>query len=82
MTPALSLVISGILLHEKYLDHTDVDGSSEKPESLEKIGTVRLNYSLIRGLDLFAKAEYTDAERDLSDDYERFRGSFGAGYTF
>lgn len=75
VTRQLDLVASGSLIYDKELD-------GDEDESQRKIGTLRADYAAANGLSLFAKVELTDAEEDASDDYDRFRGTLGAGYKF
>ncbi|MDF7809348.1 hypothetical protein P4E94_18030 [Pontiellaceae bacterium B12219] len=80
---AISMVLSGSLVNDRYLDDTLLpDGSYGKPVGTTLIGTYRINVTPVKRLDLFGQIEATDAKQDLAGDYTRLRLSAGLGYAF
>lgn len=75
MIDSLALTVSGALDYGKQMDGAEA-------ETLQKIGLIKLDYTSNIGLGLFASAEYATVEEDIGSDYNRFRTSIGARYTF
>lgn len=74
----LSMVLTGGVVYDKSLDTI----AGKKPEKTTGIGTFRVNVNPVAGLDLFAQVEFSDVQQNAADDYQRMRGSLGAGYQF
>lgn len=83
MNSMLSMVLSGSMVYDRYLDDTTLPGGQTgKPESTILIGTFRINVTPVKRVQLFGQVEATDAQQELSDDYQRLRLSAGLGYAF
>lgn len=79
----VTMVLSGSAVHDRYLNSTLLPGGSTgKPTTTLFIGTYRLTVQPIKRWDVYGQVEFTDAQQDLADDYQRLRATLGTSYAF
>jgi hypothetical protein len=75
MLERVGFTLTGAVVHDKA-------ESGAQDETLTSIGSFKVDYTLILGLNLYASVDYMDVDQDAGDGYDRWRGMTGLKYIF